>query len=236
MSTQKLSILVPAYNEERTIVAVLNELVDLELPSGIGKEVVVVDDRSTDRTAEVVEQFIAEHGQGLVYLVRQEVNRGKGAAIHQGLNTATGTWVVMQDADLELDARDIVPMLGLVLGGKADVVYGNRFHKGLPYSGFPFGSYMANIFLTWLSNRFTGLSLGDMEVCYKLMSLEVARSLALYEQRFGFEPEVTAALARRKELRWSQVPVSYRARSAAEGKKIGWKDGVHAIWCILKYR
>lgn len=230
-----LSILVPAYNEARTIVSVLNELVALELPEGMGKEVIVVDDSSTDGTVQAVEEFVADAGKGLVRLERQPVNRGKGAAIHMGIRSATGTLMVVQDADLELDPREIVAMLGPVLAGEADVVYGHRFHKGPPYPGFPRGSYMANIFLTWLSNRFTGLDIGDMEVCYKLMPLEVAKVLELREERFGFEPEVTAMLARRRELRWAEVPIRYRARSAADGKKIGWQDGLRAIWCILKY-
>ncbi len=225
----------PAYNEARTIAAVLKELVALELPEGMGKEVIVVDDSSTDGTVRTVEEFIADEGQGLVRLERQPMNRGKGAAIHRGIHSATGTLMVVQDADLELDPNDLVALLGPLLSGEADVVYGHRFHNGPPYPGFPRGSYLANRFLTWLSNRLTGLDIGDMEVCYKLMPLEVARDLELREERFGFEPEVTALLARRRELRWAEVPVRYRARTAADGKKIGWRDGLRAIWCIVKY-
>ena len=207
----------------------------LELPEGMGKEVIVVDDSSTDGTVRTVEEFIADEGQGLVRLERQPMNRGKGAAIHRGIHSATGTLMVVQDADLELDPNDLVALLGPLLSGEADVVYGHRFHNGPPYPGFPRGSYLANRFLTWLSNRLTGLDIGDMEVCYKLMPLEVARDLELREERFGFEPEVTALLARRRELRWAEVPVRYRARTAADGKKIGWRDGLRAIWCIVKY-
>lgn len=232
----KLSILVPAFNEERTIIAVLDALVGLKLPAGVAKEVIVVDDLSTDGTVAAVEKFIAGCSDGSVRLLQQDNNRGKGAAIHRGIWAATGTWMLVQDADLELEPQEIVGLLGPLLAGEADVVYGNRFHNGPPYPGYPRSSYWANIFLTWLSNRFTGLGLGDMEVCYKLMPMEVAKHLVLHEQRFGFEPEVTAALARREELRWAQVPVKYLARSAGEGKKIGWKDGARAIWCILKYR
>lgn len=232
----KLTIVVPAYNEEATIAAVLHELVALDLPGGMTKEVLVVNDRSTDGTAGAVEQFMARQGGDVLRLVEQDINRGKGAAIHRGIREATGDLLVVQDADLELDPAQIPELLAPVLAGSADVVYGDRFAHGKPYPGFPMASYAANLFLSWLSNRFTGLRLGDMEVCYKLLPVALARELELKEQRFGFEPEVTAALARRKELRWAQVPIRYRARSAAEGKKIGFKDGLRAIYCILKYR
>jgi glycosyltransferase involved in cell wall biosynthesis len=232
---KRLSIIVPAYNEERTIAEVLAELVRLELPGGLSKEVVVVNDSSRDGTSARVRSFLMSWPDAPVVLVEQPQNQGKGAAIHRGFVEASGDLVIVQDADLELDPRDIARLLMPVLDGTADVVYGDRFARGMPYHGFPLSSYLANRFLSWLSNRFTGLELGDMEVCYKLMPLPVARQLALREKRFGFEPEVTAALARVKGLRWAQVPVSYRARTAAEGKKIGWKDGLRAVYCIVRY-
>jgi glycosyltransferase involved in cell wall biosynthesis len=231
-----LSIIVPAYNEERTIADLLAELAKLELPGGMRKEIVVVNDHSADGTSRAVKAFMDRMPGCQVVLVEQENNQGKGAAIHRGIRESSGDLMIVQDADLELDPHDILRLLAPVLEGRADVVYGDRFHQGMPYPGFPRMSYMANRFLSWFSNRFTGLGLGDMEVCYKLMPLAVARTLELKEKRFGFEPEVTAALARVKGLRWAQVPVKYRARTAAEGKKIGWKDGLRAIYCIVKYR
>ncbi|MFZ1688744.1 MAG: glycosyltransferase family 2 protein [Flavobacteriales bacterium] len=229
-----LSILIPAYNEERTIGEVLSALVQLRLPEGWDKEIIVVNDRSHDGTAAVVLAFVATNPASAVVLIEQEMNRGKGAAIHRGIAAATGDWLIVQDADLELDPAEINKVLQPVLLGHADIVYGNRFAQGLPYAGYPMRSYRANRFLTWLSNRTTGLGLGDMEVCYKLMPTAVAKGLRLREQRFGFEPEVTARLAKVKALRWAQVPIRYSARTHDEGKKIGWKDGLRAVWCIVR--
>lgn len=229
-----LSILIPAYNEERTIGEVLGALARLELAGGWAKEIIVVNDRSHDGTAAVVVSFVGANPGAAVVLIEQELNRGKGAAIHRGIAAATGDWLVVQDADLELDPSEINSLLQPVLLGKADVVYGDRFAHGLPYPGYPLRSYRANKFLTWLSNRTTGLGLGDMEVCYKLMPTAVAKGLRLREKRFGFEPEVTAQLAKVKGLRWAQVPIRYRARTQDQGKKIGWKDGLRAVWCIVR--
>ncbi|MEO8068399.1 MAG: glycosyltransferase family 2 protein [Flavobacteriales bacterium] len=229
-----LSILIPAFNEERTIGDVLGVLTRLELVGGVAKEIIVVNDRSQDGTAKVVSAFKEANPHAAIALIEQPVNRGKGAAIHRGIAAATGDWLIVQDADLELDPAEINTLLQPVLSGEATVVYGNRFALGLPYAGYPLRSYRANKFLTWLSNRTTGLGLGDMEVCYKLMPTAVAKSLRLREQRFGFEPEVTAQLAKVKGLKWAQVPIRYTARTHDQGKKIGWKDGLRAVWCIVR--
>lgn len=229
-----LSILIPAYNEERTIGEVLGALAQLQLAGGWDKEIIVVNDRSRDGTAAVVREFMRSDPRAAVVLIEQEVNCGKGAAIHRGIAMAQGDWLIVQDADMELDPAEINTLLQPVLDGRADVVYGNRFAQGLPYAGYPLRSYRANRFLTWLSNRATGLGLGDMEVCYKLMPTAVAKGLRLREQRFGFEPEVTARLAKVKGLRWAQVPIRYTARTHDQGKKIGWKDGLRAVWCIVR--
>lgn len=229
-----LSILIPAYNEERTIGQVLGVLAKLDLVEGVTKEIIVVNDRSQDGTASVVTAFRDDNPHLAIVLIEQPVNRGKGAAIHRGIAAATGDWLIVQDADMELDPAEINTLLRPVLAGEAHVVYGDRFAFGLPYAGYPVRSYRANKFLTWLSNRTTGLGLGDMEVCYKLMPTAVAKGLRLREQRFGFEPEVTAQLAKVKGLKWAQVPIRYTARTHDQGKKIGWKDGLRAMWCIVR--
>ncbi len=232
----RLSILIPAYNEERTIQDLLGHVLAVKLAQGVERELVIVDDGSRDRTGEMARAFKEAHPEARITVFVQPVNKGKGAAIHKGIELATGDHLIVQDADLELAPEQINDLLDPVLRGEADVVYGNRFAAGLPYPEYPLRSYRANRFLTWLSNRFTGLSIGDMEVCYKLIPVPVAKKLSLKEQRFGFEPEVTSRLARVKGLRWQQVPVRYSARTKGEGKKIGWKDGVRAMWCILRYR
>ena len=231
-----LSIIIPAYNEGRTVMELLEQVLAVKLRDGVERELVIVDDGSKDDTAERARAFQAAHPQERILVHVQPVNRGKGAAIHKGIELAGGDHLIVQDADLELSPEQINDLLDPVLRGEADVVYGNRFAEGLPYPEYSLRSYRANRFLTWLSNRFTGLDIGDMEVCYKLIPVPVAKQLALKEQRFGFEPEVTSRLARVKGLRWKQVPVRYAARTRGEGKKIGWKDGVRAVWCILRYR
>ena len=235
-SLRTLSIIIPAYNEGRTITEQLDQVLAVRLLAGVQREMVIVDDGSKDDTAARAQAFQAAHPSERIRVFVQPVNRGKGAAIHKGIELAEGDHLIVQDADLELDPGQINDLLGPVLAGEADVVYGNRFADGLPYPEYPVRSYRANRFLTWLSNRFTGLDLGDMEVCYKLIPVPIAKKLVLREQRFGFEPEVTSRLARVHGLRWKQVPVRYSARTHGEGKKIGWKDGIRAVWCILRYR
>jgi glycosyltransferase involved in cell wall biosynthesis len=231
-----LSIIIPAYNEGRTITELLERLLAVRLDGNVQRELVIIDDGSKDDTAQYAEAFLKAHPQERITVFRQPRNMGKGAAIHKGIELAGGDHLIVQDADLELDPEQINELLAPVLAGQADVVYGNRFASGLPYAEYPIRSYRANRFLTWFSNRFTGLSIGDMEVCYKLIPVAVAKKLELREQRFGFEPEVTARLARVTGLRWKEVPVRYAARTKGEGKKIGWQDGVRAMWCILRYR
>lgn len=232
---RKLSILVPAYNEEKTVGAVLERLRDVELIGGLRKEVVVVNDCSQDRTEEFVARFAALNPQlELRYLTHSE-NLGKGAALHTGIAHATGDFIVVQDADLEYDPNEFNVLLKPVLDGHADVVYGSRFMGGKPHRILFFWHTVGNKFLTFLSNMFNNLNLTDMETCYKLFRRDILRSIVLVEKRFGFEPEVTAKVARVPHIRIYEVGISYYGRTYEEGKKIGWKDGFRAIYCILKY-
>ncbi|GIV42151.1 MAG: glycosyl transferase [Vicingaceae bacterium] len=231
----KLSILVPAYNEENTIQNILESLINVHLVNGVEKEIIVVNDASRDKTAEKIEEFLKRHpGQNIV-VFHQPYNQGKGAAIRKAIELATGDYVIVQDADLEYDPREFNDLLKPVIEGKADVVYGSRFMGGNPHRILFFWHTIGNKILTFLSNMFTDLNLTDMETCYKLIRADIAKSLRLKENRFGFEPEVTAKLARIKGIRIYEVGISYYGRTYEEGKKINWKDGVRAIWCILKY-
>jgi glycosyltransferase involved in cell wall biosynthesis len=235
MTTGKLSIIVPCYNEEHSIRAMLDRVLRASLPSGVTKEIIIVNDCSTDRSVEVVEHFINAHPQEEIRLFHHERNSGKGAALHTGIARATGDFVVIQDADLEYDPEEYKILLQPVLDGFADVVYGSRFTGGRPHRILFFWHTIGNKFLTFLSNMFTNLNLTDMETCYKLFRREIIQSLALKEKRFGFEPEVTAKVARLPNVRIYEVGISYYGRTYAEGKKINWKDGFRAIYCILRY-
>jgi len=228
-----LSIVVPAYNERPTVEQLLRRVAEAPLPEGMGRQVVVVDDGSTDGTRELLRELAAA-GEPLPFtLIEQPENRGKGAAIRAGFAAATGDVLVVQDADLEYDPREYPRLLQPILDGEADVVYGSRFLGG-PHRVLFFWHYLGNRFLTTLSNMLTDLNLSDMETCYKLFRREVLDGVELRSNRFGIEPELTARVARRG-ARIFEVPISYRGRTYAEGKKIGWKDGFAAIWAILRY-
>ncbi len=230
-----LSIIIPAYNEERTIHLILDKVRDVELRDGIAKEVIIVNDGSKDGTVAAVERYMAANPQLGIRFIQQPRNMGKGAAIHRGIQEANGEYLVIQDADLEYDPREYNDLLKPVLEGFADVVYGSRFMGHHPHRILFFWHSIGNQVLTFLSNAFNNLNLTDMETCYKLIRSDIAKGLKLKEKRFGFEPEVTAKLARVKGIRIYEVGISYYGRTYAEGKKIGWKDGFRAIWCIVKY-
>ncbi len=230
-----LSIIIPAYNEERTIHLILDKVRDAALNHGIGKEVIIVNDGSTDGSVQAVERYLAANPAMGIRFIQQPRNMGKGAAIHRGIQEATGEYLIVQDADLEYDPREYNDLLRPVVEGFADVVYGSRFMGHHPHRILFFWHSIGNKFLTFLSNAFSNLNLTDMETCYKLIRSDIAKGLDLREKRFGFEPEVTAKLARVKGIRIYEVGISYYGRTYAEGKKIGWKDGFRAIWCIVKY-
>ncbi|MBK6341641.1 MAG: glycosyltransferase family 2 protein [Flavobacteriales bacterium] len=235
MIVRTLSIIIPAYNEERTIHLILDKVRDAVLNHGIAKEVIIVNDGSKDGTPDAVRRYMeANPGMGIRF-IEQPRNMGKGAAIHRGIKEATGEYLLVQDADLEYDPREYNDLLRPVVEGFADVVFGSRFMGHHPHRILFFWHSIGNKFLTSLSNAFNNLNLTDMETCYKLIRSDVAKGLDLREQRFGFEPEVTAKLARVKGIRIYEVGISYYGRTYAEGKKIGWKDGFRAIWCIVKY-
>ncbi|GAB1418698.1 glycosyltransferase family 2 protein [Bacteroidales bacterium] len=230
-----LSIIIPAYNEERTIEQVLTNVFNSLDNNKISAEVVVVDDASKDNTGARVEAFAQVDTRFPLHLISSTPNRGKGFVIRQGIMAATGQYVLVQDADHEYDPREYPRLLGPVRDGMADVVYGSRFIGGRPHRILFFWHSIGNKLLTSLSNAFTNLNLTDMESGYKLFKREIIQSIYLKENRFGFEPEVTAKIARVKNIRIYEVGISYYGRTYAEGKKINWKDGFRAIWCIFKF-
>lgn len=232
---ETLSIVIPAYNEERTIHRILDKVKAVELTSGIQKEIIITNDCSKDDTEGAIRRYMEANPALNIRYLKHEVNKGKGAALHTGIQHATGNYIIIQDADLEYDPAEYNILLRPILDGYADVVFGSRFMGGRPHRILFFWHSIGNKFLTFVSNMFTNLNLTDMETCYKLFRADILKGLDLKEKRFGFEPEVTAKMSRVPNVRIYEVGISYYGRSYAEGKKIGWKDGVRAIYCILKY-
>jgi glycosyltransferase involved in cell wall biosynthesis len=235
MNFKKLSIIIPAYNEGATIHLILDKVKSVDLVGGIEKEIIIVNDFSSDNTTEAVDNYMNLNSDMDIQFYHQPKNMGKGAALHRGIKEAKGEYLIIQDADLEYDPEEYNDLLKPIVTGFADVVYGSRFMGGNPHRILFFWHSLGNKFLTKLSNMFSNLNLTDMETCYKLVRTDIAQSLNLKEQRFGFEPELTAKLSRVKDIRIYEVGISYYGRTYEEGKHIGWRDGFRAIYCILKY-
>ena len=232
---QKLSIIIPAYNESRTIHHILNKIKAVNLVGNIEKEVIIINDYSSDDTEDAILSYQNQNQDLNIQYFKHEKNKGKGAALHTGIEKATGEYLIIQDADLEYNPQEYNILLQPVLDGFADVVFGSRFMGGKPHRVLFFWHTIGNNFLTFISNMFTGLNLTDMETCYKLFNTKTLQGIQLKENRFGFEPEVTAKISRVPKIRIYEVGISYYGRTYEEGKKIGWKDGFRAIYCILKY-
>ncbi len=230
-----LSIVIPAYNEGKTIHLILNKVKSVNLPAGVEKEIIIVNDFSKDNTEEAIITYKNANADLNIQYYKHEFNKGKGAALHTGIKEAKGDYIIIQDADLEYDPEEYNILLKPILLGMADVVYGSRFIGGKTHRILFFWHSIGNKMLTTMSNMFTNLNLTDMETCYKLFRADIVKGLSLKENRFGFEPEVTAKISRIRDIRIYEVGISYYGRTYEEGKKIGWKDGFRAIFCILKY-
>lgn len=233
--SKKLSIIIPAYNEYQTIHLILNRVITAQLPQNMAKEVIVINDCSTDKTEKAIHDFQSIHSNATILYYKHDLNKGKGAAIHTGIAKASGDYIIIQDADLEYNPQEYYILLKPILDGHADVVYGSRFMGGKPHRILFFWHTIGNRVLTFLSNMFSNMNLTDMETCYKLFDAKILKEINLKEKRFGFEPEITQKIARVKGIRIYEVGISYYGRTYEEGKKINWKDGFRAIWCVLKY-
>ena len=230
---KKLSIIIPCYNEEKLISSVLEKVLRTKLDQDLEKQLIIINDGSTDSSATVINQFCRENSSAIA--IHQPKNSGKGAAVRAALQKADGDIIIIQDADFEYDPKDYNKLLHPIIDGHADVVYGSRFMGSGPHRVLFFFHTIGNKFLTFLSNLFTGLNLTDMETGYKMFRSDILKQIHLKENRFGFEPEVTAKTSRIKNIRFYEVGIAYYGRTYADGKKIKWTDGFYAIWCILKY-
>ena len=235
LTSNKLSIIVPAYNEGKTIHLILEKIKNATLINNIQKEIIVVNDCSTDDTGECIIKYMENNSNKKIKYFEHKRNRGKGAAIRTGIQNATCEYLVVQDADLEYDPNEYNLLLQPIIDGHADVVYGSRFMGGKPHRVLFFWHTIGNKLLTFLSNMFANLNLTDMETCYKMFRTEIIQRIRLKENRFGFEPEVTAKISKLKDIRIYEIGISYYGRTYLEGKKINWKDGFRAIYCIIKY-
>jgi glycosyltransferase involved in cell wall biosynthesis len=235
MDFKLLSIIIPAYNEGKTIHFILDKIKRVELINDIQKEIIIVNDFSNDDTDEAVSRYMVANPLLNIQYFKHEFNQGKGAALHTGISKATGEYLIIQDADLEYDPEEYNKLLKPIVNGFADVVYGSRFIGGNAHRILFYWHTIGNKFLTALSNAFTNLNLSDMETCYKLFNTKTIQAIKFQEKRFGFEPEVTAKISRIPKIRIYEVGISYYGRTFEDGKKIGWKDGFRAIYCILKY-
>lgn len=233
--SKKLSIIIPVFNEENTVLRILEVLKQINLINDIDKELVIVDDCSSDNSFSFLKDFANRNKDIDINIYKHEKNQGKGAAIRTGIKNSTGDYIIVQDADLEYDPNEFNLLLQPIIDGHADVVYGSRFQGGKAHRILFFWHILGNKFLTFVSNIFSNLNLTDMETCYKLFKSEIVKSIDLKENRFGFEPEITAKISKIPGIRIYEVGISYYGRTYIEGKKIGWKDGIRAIYCILKY-
>ncbi len=231
----KLSIIIPCFNEENSIELILERIKGVELNYNIEKQLIIIDDCSTDKTVRIIEGIIDRNKELDILFLKQDVNRGKGAAIKKGISKANGDLIIIQDADLEYDPDEYNLLIEPIVQHRADVVYGARFNNGNPHRILFFWHTIGNKFLTFLSNALSNLNLSDMETCYKMFRRDVLEHIQLEENRFGFEPEITAKVSKLKGIRIYEVGISYYGRSYEEGKKISWQDGFRAIYCVIKY-
>ena len=233
--SNQLSIIVPVYNEIKTTLLIIDKIKNVNLLNEIRKEIIVINDCSTDDIGQSIKKYINDNPDLKIKYFEHEINKGKGAAIRTGIQNATGDYLVIQDADLEYDPSEYNLLLKPILDGHADVVYGSRFMGGKPHRILFFWHLIGNKFLTFFSNMFTNLNLTDMETCYKMFRTKIIKGINLKENRFGFEPEVTAKISRINDVRIYEIGISYYGRTYQEGKKIKWKDGIWAIYCVIKY-